>query len=93
MFMLVRMLPFLVNLGPPAFRRWVVERFPSKNVQAARGLADLMDQTSREILASKRKALLEGDEAVHRQIGAGKDIMSVLCTLYLLLPTLHSFML
>ena len=75
------MLPFLISVGSPAFRRWMAERLPVKNVQAARGIADLMEQTSREILASKRKALSEGDEAVHRQIGAGKDIMSVLCRL------------
>ncbi|KAJ3490087.1 hypothetical protein NLI96_g1671 [Meripilus lineatus] len=78
MFLIVRLLPFVVNIGPASVRRWIVERLPLKNVQAARKLSDLMDKTSREILASKRKALVEGDEAVHRQVGAGKDIMSVL---------------
>ena len=78
MFLIVRLLPFVVNIGPASVRRWIVEKLPLKNVQAARELSDLMDKTSREILASKRKALIEGDEAVHRQVGAGKDIMSVL---------------
>ncbi len=80
MFVIVRLLPFVVNIGSASFRRRVVEIFPSKSIQAARELSDLMDKTSREILDSKRRALAEGNEAVHRQVGAGKDIMSVLCT-------------
>lgn len=39
---------------------------------------DIMDFTSREIYAEKTGALARGDEAVVRQIGKGKDIMSIL---------------
>jgi hypothetical protein len=37
-----------------------------------------MHNTSVEILQAKRCALQEGDEAVERQIGRGRDIMSIL---------------
>lgn len=39
-----------------------------------------MDRTSTEVLANKRAALAQGDEAVMKQIGQGKDIMSILRT-------------
>jgi len=73
-------LPWILKLGTPAMRRFLVERVPSKGVQNVVYTADVMDQTSQEIYRSKKQALQDGDEAVHRQIGEGKDIMSVLRT-------------
>lgn len=70
--------PFLEKLGPAAFRRFLVEISPSKSVQQVKGMVDIMERTSTDILANKRLALAEGDEAVLKQIGQGKDIMSIL---------------
>lgn len=42
-------------------------------------IVDVMDRTSRDVLSAKKQALSQGGEAVLRQVGAGKDIMSVLC--------------
>ena len=39
-----------------------------------------MDRTSTEVFEQKKKALQAGDEAVTKQVGEGKDIMSILCT-------------
>lgn len=41
-------------------------------------MVDIMFSTASEIYQSKRRALQEGDEAVSRQIGRGKDIIAVL---------------
>ncbi|KAF8237919.1 cytochrome P450 [Tricholoma matsutake] len=68
----------LVKLGPPRFRRFLVDLLPFENVRRLRDIVDIMDNTSIEILEAKRRALKEGDEAVAKQIGRGKDIISVL---------------
>jgi hypothetical protein len=71
-------LPTLVKLGPPRFRRFLVDLLPLTNVRRLRDIVDVMHNTSIEILEAKRRALKEGDEALARQIGRGKDIISVL---------------
>ena len=72
------LLPTLIKLGPPKFRRFIVDLMPFKNVRKLRDLVDIMHNTSVEIFESKKRALLEGDEAVRNQIGRGKDIISIL---------------
>ncbi|KAF5326984.1 hypothetical protein D9619_004812 [Psilocybe cf. subviscida] len=66
------------KIGTPKFRRFVMNLLPWKTLHDIRDIADLLHHTSVKILESKRKALEEGDEAVTAQIGAGKDIMSIL---------------
>ncbi|KAI0072596.1 cytochrome P450 [Panus rudis PR-1116 ss-1] len=75
---LTQFLPIATKIGTPSFRRRVVELFPNKFVQRSREISDAFYQTSRTILQQKKKALAEGDEAVSKQVGEGKDIMSVL---------------
>ena len=72
-------LPRLVTIGSAAFRRWVVESIPISTLQRARMISDSMAANSRHLISSKKIAMTEGDEAVLRQVGAGKDIMSRLC--------------
>jgi hypothetical protein len=72
------LLTTLVKLGPPRFRRFVVDLLPFKNVRRLRDIVDVIHNTSIEILEAKRRALKDGDEAVARQIGGGKDIISIL---------------
>lgn len=43
-----------------------------------------MYKTSVDIFESKKAALALGDEAVMKQVGEGKDIISVLCALAIL---------
>jgi hypothetical protein len=67
-----------VKLGPPRFRRFLVDLLPFKNARRLRDIVDIVHNTSIEILEAKRRALQEGNEAVVKQIGQGKDIISIL---------------
>ena len=65
--------------GPPAFRRRILEKVPSRNVQRLMEIADVLHSRSVLIFNEKKAALQQGDEVLKHQIGEGHDIMSVLC--------------
>jgi cytochrome P450 len=71
-------LPIAAKLFSLKVRRWIVDLLPSKRLHRIRDIVDSIHKVSLEIYESKKKALLEGDDVVTRQIGAGKDILSVL---------------
>ncbi|KAF9806968.1 hypothetical protein IEO21_08435 [Rhodonia placenta] len=73
-----RLLPYVHKLGPVWFRRLVMQYFPIKNVREAKMCVDTMHRCSTEIYKSKKIALARGEEAVLKQVGEGKDIMSIL---------------
>ncbi|TFK86201.1 cytochrome P450 [Polyporus arcularius HHB13444] len=73
-----RLLPYLPEWGSPALRRKIVESIPHEGVQKAKSVVDTIHRRSVEIYEEKKRALEEGDEKVTRQIGEGKDIMSIL---------------
>ncbi|EED78841.1 predicted protein [Postia placenta Mad-698-R] len=73
-----RYLDILIDLGPRRFRRFVVDMFPNPHVQRLKYVVDTMDEKCREIFREKKTALAKGDEATLRQVGEGKDIMSIL---------------
>ena len=75
----------LIRLGTSKFRRFIVDLIPWKTVHQLRDIADVIHNTSVEIINSKKRALEEGDEAVARQIGQGKDILSILSRHFLFL--------
>ena len=52
---------------------------PWKGIRAAVELVDSMHNTSVEIIKARKMALEAGKEVMDRQIGRGKDIMSILC--------------
>uniref|UniRef100_A0A8H7XZX2 Eukaryotic translation initiation factor 1A n=3 Tax=Agaricales TaxID=5338 RepID=A0A8H7XZX2_PSICU len=68
----------LVKIGTPKLRRAILNWLPFKTLHQLRDIVDTMHETSVKILDSKKKALMEGDEAVERQVGRGKDILSIL---------------
>ncbi|KAG5653381.1 hypothetical protein H0H81_000768 [Sphagnurus paluster] len=74
----VLLLTTLVKLGPPKFRRVMVELLPFKNVQKLKNMVDIMEKTSVDILEGKKNALQRGESAMMEQVGQGKDIMSIL---------------
>jgi len=78
MFLRNYLLPTLIKLGPPRFRRFVVDLLPFRNVRQLRDITDVMHNTSVEILEAKRRALLEDNGAVAKQVSKGKDIISIL---------------
>ncbi|KAI0333104.1 cytochrome P450 [Cubamyces sp. BRFM 1775] len=73
-----QLLPWLVRVGPPSFRRKIVEVIPLKIVQRLRQIIDTIHSRSIEIINEKKAALERGDEALKEQVGEGKDLMSVL---------------
>ena len=64
-------------------RRFIVDLLPWKSLHDVRDIVDTIYNTSLDIFESKKRALLDGDEAVERQVGEGKDILSILSTLIL----------
>lgn len=88
---LIFLTPYVAKLGPPAFRRWILDNcVPDPKVQYLKGLIDFMSVQAKDLIFQKRMALKEGDEAMMQQVGEGKDIMSILCTS--LSFSLHIFM-
>jgi hypothetical protein len=71
-------LPLVHNIGTPRFRRWVVDAIPWEPLREMRDISDIMWSTSEEVIGSKRRAMKQGDETVARQVGGGKDIISIL---------------
>ncbi|KAF9236431.1 cytochrome P450 [Melanogaster broomeanus] len=78
MFSAERFLPYLVKIGPPSFRKYIVKNAPWKLVREISSVVDVMDKTCIDVFEAKKKALAEGDEAVVQQVDQGKDIMSIL---------------
>ena len=68
----------LVKLGTPNFRRFILDIIPWKTLHQVRDISDVMHNTAIEIINSKKRALEDGNEAVARQIGQGKDILGIL---------------
>ncbi|KAF8896614.1 cytochrome P450 [Infundibulicybe gibba] len=71
-------LPHVAHIGPPWFRRFVVNALPWRSLHQMRDIVDTMHNTSKQIFEGKKAALREGDEAVSHQVGQGNDIMSIL---------------
>ncbi|KAG6916982.1 hypothetical protein DXG01_004411, partial [Tephrocybe rancida] len=70
--------PFLSRLGPPAFRRKLVDWIPNQAIQKVKGMSDVMHETALEILRRKRKDIVQEIEAESPEASAAKDIISVL---------------
>ena len=73
--------PFLMKLGPPGFRRFLIDISPSRDLKKVKDIVDIMAETSNGIYREKLEALKQGDKAVIEQVGQGKDVMSILCKL------------
>lgn len=76
--MAVRQLLPQMMVGPTWLRRAIVDILPFPSVKKMREIIRVMDTTSKEVLRAKRAALDAGDEALAKQVGDGKDIMSIL---------------
>ncbi|KAG5650924.1 hypothetical protein H0H81_010516 [Sphagnurus paluster] len=67
-------LPILVKIGTPSFRRFVINLIPWKKLHKLRDIIDVLHQTSIEILNEKKEALEKGNATFE----GGKDILSIL---------------
>lgn len=72
-------IPLFVKLGPPRFRRFLLDMSPSPNLQLVKKTVDVMAETSNTIFKDKLQALRQGDAVVSHQVSEGKDVMSILC--------------
>ncbi|KAJ3475171.1 hypothetical protein NLI96_g12013 [Meripilus lineatus] len=71
-------LHYLKAMGPASFRRRVVDILPIPSLKRLKTIAEVLESQSREIFHAKKAALAQGEDAVVRQVGEGKDIMSIL---------------
>lgn len=69
---------------PAWFRRAAVFLLPFENVQRVRKAIDIMDQTSRNVIAVKKAALQAGDDKLAQQVGEGKQFIPDSVGLYLM---------
>ncbi|KAK7466282.1 hypothetical protein VKT23_005010 [Stygiomarasmius scandens] len=74
-------LPIVLQTGVPDLWRWILGILPWKDGHHIRDMSDYMWNLSKEIYEGKQKALAEGDEVVAKQVGKGKDILSILMRL------------
>ncbi|KAF9529570.1 cytochrome P450 [Crepidotus variabilis] len=74
----VYLVPLVVKIGTPSFRRRVMDLIPWKVLHDIRDVVDILDETSLAIYNSAKAALAQGDDALSNRIARGKDIMSVL---------------
>jgi len=70
--------PFLINLGPAQFRRWIIDRIPHAGVQRLKNIVDIIQTQSELVYRSKKDARLADNMPDVQQAGEGKDIMSIL---------------
>ncbi|OCH91430.1 cytochrome P450 [Obba rivulosa] len=71
-------LPYVIDMGPPALRRRLLDWFPDARVREVKKIVYTIYDRSKQIYLEKKAALARGDEAVQHQIAYGKDIMSIL---------------
>ncbi|KIK62429.1 hypothetical protein GYMLUDRAFT_41869 [Collybiopsis luxurians FD-317 M1] len=72
------LLPYAVKLLPTNVRGFIMDITPWKSLHNLRDMVNYMHNLSVEIYKEKKCALAEGDEAVMKQIGRGKDLLSIL---------------
>ena len=67
----------MIDLGTPSLRRRVLEMLPSPKAKEMAHVVDTLSTKAEEIVASRKAELASSGE----DIGAGKDILSILCEL------------
>ena len=75
----VLFLKYFTDIGPGWLRRLGIKLTPSRRVQRIVNIVDIMEKTSVDIVKERRQAVRLGEDNVVKQIGLGKDIMSILC--------------
>ncbi|KAE9382819.1 cytochrome P450, partial [Gymnopus androsaceus JB14] len=71
-------LPLAIKLLPTNVRTFIMNITPWKNLHDVRDMANYMHELSVEIYEEKKRALEEGEESVVKQIGQGKDLLSIM---------------
>ncbi|KAA1478681.1 cytochrome P450 [Dentipellis sp. KUC8613] len=69
--------PFIARLGSPSFRRTIVEYTPNGTIQKIKNMSDVMYDTARDILQTKRRDIAKWGYEGSENEGL-KDVVSVL---------------
>ena len=72
-----RILPYLPDRGR-WLQRKVMDLIPNEGMHQVASIVDILHRRTLEIYESKKRALAQGAGALEKQIGEGKDIMSIL---------------
>ncbi|KAJ3813616.1 cytochrome P450, partial [Lentinula aff. lateritia] len=72
------LLPLSMKVLPTNIRTFIMNITPWKTLHDVRDMVNYMHELSVEIYEEKKRAFEEGDEAVVRQIGKGKDLLSIM---------------
>jgi hypothetical protein len=64
----------------PKFRRYLVDlaSAPFRSIRMIRDASDVLHSTAVEIFESRKRALAAGEDVMAKQVGRGKDIMTIL---------------
>ncbi|KAG5335906.1 hypothetical protein C0989_012573 [Termitomyces sp. Mn162] len=70
-------LPTVVKIGSPQFRRWLLDLLPFRSLRTIRDMIDILDRTTTEIYETKKQAMKEG-VTPPKQSSEAKDLISIL---------------
>ena len=71
-------LPYLTKVFHPKVLKFMGKAIPWRALNRIIELTDLMNANAREIYETKKRLLESGDSATVKQVGDGKDIISLL---------------
>ena len=71
-------LHYAKHVGPPSFRSFMMDWLPIRGLKLFKDVVMKMDLESRKIYDEKKAVLASGDEGFVKQVGEGKDIISIL---------------
>ena len=72
------LLPYLLRIFHPKILKFMGHILPWKNLNHLIKLADIINANARSIYETKKRLLESGDDATVKQVGDGKDIISLL---------------
>jgi hypothetical protein len=72
------LLPYLLKIFHPKILKFMGQILPWKNLNHMIKLADFIYANARGIYETKKRLLESGDDATVKQVGDGKDIISLL---------------
>jgi hypothetical protein len=73
------LLPILSRIGTPKLQSFIVRLLPWNVTREFVELVDILHNTSLDIIKSRKMALEEGKASMDRQVGGGKDMITMLC--------------
>ncbi|CAE6421906.1 unnamed protein product [Rhizoctonia solani] len=74
---LIQLLPYVHQLGTPAFRRWILELAPSSAIQQLRLAVKTQNEQANNILRARQELISSGVD-MSSEAGRGRDIITLL---------------